>query len=237
MSEAGKKHIDWELVEKDYRAGIKTLRQIADERGVSHVAIQKRAKTYGWTRDLSEKIQAKAKEKVTKAAVTRQSYQDGLETKEAKLTDAQVVDQYSDIVAKVDEIQREDVKTALSLSRSNLEEVALTVDPEYKTKINRLADLLEAAVRVKEENGKKNPQPDQADLDLLLANYHNLADVFALLKYTTSVHGRVKLAKEIAATHGVYIPLQRKIFGLDQEKQSTSDVDLLLKRINEEIQE
>ena len=34
---------DWEKIEADYRAGIKTLRQIAGEHGVTHGAINKRA--------------------------------------------------------------------------------------------------------------------------------------------------------------------------------------------------
>jgi hypothetical protein len=48
--EADKKHVDWELIEKDYRAGIKTLRQIGGECGVSHTAIMKRADKGNWTR-------------------------------------------------------------------------------------------------------------------------------------------------------------------------------------------
>lgn len=213
--EAKKKHVDWELVEKDYRAGIKTLRQIAEERGVSHVAIQKRAKTYGWTRDLSEKIQAKAKEKVTKAAVTKQSYQEGLETKEAKLTDAQVVDKYADIVAHVDEIQREDVKLAIDNSRSQLKELVALGDPEFRERLEALGDAFD-------ESGPTNNGGWKTDKNN------------ELYKYIISLAGRVKMSKEIAGSHGVYIPLQRKIFGLDQEKQSTSEIDQLLKRINEE---
>jgi hypothetical protein len=50
---------DWIQIEVDYRAGIKTLRQIADEHSISHVAINKRAKRDGWTRDIAAKIQAK----------------------------------------------------------------------------------------------------------------------------------------------------------------------------------
>ena len=50
---ASKSGADWERIELDYRAGIKTLRQIADEHGISHVAVAKRAKRDGWTRDLS----------------------------------------------------------------------------------------------------------------------------------------------------------------------------------------
>ena len=41
MSE--KKAPDWERIELDYRAGMKTLRQIADEHGLTHGAINKRA--------------------------------------------------------------------------------------------------------------------------------------------------------------------------------------------------
>lgn len=44
---------DWERIEMDYRAGIKTLRQIADENGITHGAVNKRAKRDGWERDLS----------------------------------------------------------------------------------------------------------------------------------------------------------------------------------------
>ena len=53
------KPTDWERIELDYRAGIKTLRQIGEEHGITHGAINKRAKRDGWERDLSQKIHAK----------------------------------------------------------------------------------------------------------------------------------------------------------------------------------
>lgn len=43
---------DWEHIELDYRAGVKTLRPIAAEHGITHGAINKRAKRDGWERDL-----------------------------------------------------------------------------------------------------------------------------------------------------------------------------------------
>ena len=67
---ADDKNIDWERIEADYRAGILSLREIADGSGVSHVTISKRAKRNGWTRDLSAKIQAKAEALVNKALLT-----------------------------------------------------------------------------------------------------------------------------------------------------------------------
>lgn len=56
-----KKKIDWEKIEVDYRAGVKTLREIAEEHGITHAYVKKRAKCDGWERDLTAKIKAKAK--------------------------------------------------------------------------------------------------------------------------------------------------------------------------------
>lgn len=46
-----KKPTDWERIELDYRAGILSVREIAEARGVSHTAIYKKAKTLGWERE------------------------------------------------------------------------------------------------------------------------------------------------------------------------------------------
>ena len=64
------KAADWKAIEQDYRAGIKTLRVIAQEHGLTHAAIAKRAKRDGWERDLSERIRAKAAALVSKSAVS-----------------------------------------------------------------------------------------------------------------------------------------------------------------------
>lgn len=82
--------VDWDAVERDYRAGVKTLRQMADEHGISHVAINKRAKRDGWSRDLAAKIQAKADELVTKNAVTKPV------TVETKVSERDIVEANAD---------------------------------------------------------------------------------------------------------------------------------------------
>lgn len=61
---------DWERIEGDYRAGVKTLRQIADQHGITHGAINKRAKRDGWDRDIGPKIQARADALVSRAQVS-----------------------------------------------------------------------------------------------------------------------------------------------------------------------
>lgn len=71
MSE--RKATDWGAIERDYRAGILSLREIAAKDGnVTEGAIRKKAKGQGWTRDLSAKIKAKADDLVRKEEVRTQ---------------------------------------------------------------------------------------------------------------------------------------------------------------------
>jgi len=48
--------IDWERIEAEYRAGQLSVSEIGRLNGVSHTAIQKKAKRFGWTRNLREKV-------------------------------------------------------------------------------------------------------------------------------------------------------------------------------------
>ncbi len=51
-----KKAVDWEAIEREYRAGQLSEAAIARQFGVSRAAIQKRAKKNNWSRDLTEKV-------------------------------------------------------------------------------------------------------------------------------------------------------------------------------------
>lgn len=205
---SGRKQVDWESIERDYRAGIKTLRQMADDHGVSHVAITKHASKNGWSRDLQAKIKAKAEEKVNKAQVTN------LVTVETKLREQQIVEANAEIVAQADLINRQDVLTALEVSRSQLAEVALLCDPQFKESLIWL--------------GEVNDESYVTDAGREVKDKVN-----ELYQYIVSLAGRVKMSKEIAASHAVYIPMQRKILKLDTEaSQGQREVDELLAKIN-----
>lgn len=65
-----KKTPDWERIEADYRAGLLSVREIAASQGITHGAINKRAKRDGWERDLAAKIRAKADALVSKREVS-----------------------------------------------------------------------------------------------------------------------------------------------------------------------
>ncbi len=93
MTKPTSKAVDWLAIEPQYRAGIRPLRDIGAEFGVSDAAIIKRAKRDGWVRDLGAKIKAKAEAKVSKAVVSE------LVSKEKALTEQVVVEGYAQVQA------------------------------------------------------------------------------------------------------------------------------------------
>ena len=126
-----KKQVDWERIEIDYRAGILTLREIAEQQHVSHVAIMKRAKRDNWTRDLNAKIQARAKELVTKALVTTEVTKERLETEKATIEQGAkaIADVIRSHVTGIDKLQKvcDDLMNELvtqSISKEELQEIA-----------------------------------------------------------------------------------------------------------------
>lgn len=51
-----RKPTDWEAIEREYRAGQLSVREIARQHGVTDTAIRKKAKEYGWSRDLTAAV-------------------------------------------------------------------------------------------------------------------------------------------------------------------------------------
>lgn len=116
------KVVDWERIEVDYRAGIKTLRDIAADHDISHVAINKRAKRDGWVRDLTAKIQAKAAELVTRSLVTKSV------TKEKRILESEVITANAVNNATIEIRQREDVTFGRGVITSLMQELKGQID-------------------------------------------------------------------------------------------------------------
>lgn len=60
---------DWESIERDYRAGVLSIREIAKSYELSDTAIRKKAKAEGWERDLTAKVNEKVRTELVRSEV------------------------------------------------------------------------------------------------------------------------------------------------------------------------
>ena len=101
--------VDWESVEREYRAGIRSLRDIAGEFGCTETAIRKRAKRDEWERDLSAKVAAKAESLVRKNEVRKEV------RTEAAISEREQINVSAQMLADKVLNQREDIKQARAI--------------------------------------------------------------------------------------------------------------------------
>lgn len=94
------KNTDWIGIEQQYRAGVRSLRDIGAEFGITEGAIRKKARKEDWVRDLSEKIKFKAQELVRKTEVrntVRKETQQGIIDSVAQQQAAVLLNERTDI--------------------------------------------------------------------------------------------------------------------------------------------
>lgn len=149
---ASKPKIDWDAVERDYRAGVKTLREMAALHNVSHVSIDKHAKKHGWTRDLTAKIKAKADELVNKALANKEAN---------KLTEIDIVKSIAELQAGALLQESAEIKNLSEIAAGFEEELKLLpedangipLDLEKRTRILKsLAEVREKIINLRRRN-------------------------------------------------------------------------------------
>ena len=118
------KNVDWPAIERDFRAGLLSLRELGKVHGLGHVTIKKRADREGWTRDLAAKIQAKA-ESIVNASMVNSKENSG-----DRVSERQTVEVNGNLVADVRLRHRSDISRLRALSMSLLAELEQqTTDP------------------------------------------------------------------------------------------------------------
>jgi hypothetical protein len=201
MDTGNQKTIDWERIELDYRAGIKTLRQIADDQGITHGAINKRAKRDGWSRDLAAKIQQKANDLVSKATVSIAV------SKETRIAEKDVVEANAHAIATVRLSHRQDIRRSRSIVMRLMDEMELQSGPENAAMLSDLGEMLR--------------NPDDKNQDKLNDLYQKIV----------SLPSRAKTMRDLGESLRVLVTLEREAFGLsdtpnDKPENLISDEDL-----------
>ena len=127
------KNVDWSAIERDYRSGVLSLRELSKRHGINHVSIKKRADKEGWGRDLAAKIQAKAEDIVNKWSIAY------IANAPAVGNDRQAIEANGNLVANVRLTHRRDIKRLLTLSASLLSELELQcIDPALLARFGEL---------------------------------------------------------------------------------------------------
>lgn len=137
-----KRVIDWEAIEADWRAGVKTKQQMSIEHGVSRAAMDKRFKKLGIERDLREKIQAKAE-----ALVTQHEVAEGV-TSATSATEAAIIEVNATVLAGVRIAHRKDIQRFRALCLAMLEEL------EAETRDRDLFQELGELLRSEDDKGQ-----------------------------------------------------------------------------------
>lgn len=184
---------DWDQIELDYRAGVKSLRQIASEQNVSEGAIRKRSKRDDWSRDLSKKIQAKADDLVRKETVRSE-----VRTK-LTITEKDTIDANGQKQASIRITHRKDISRARSISVKLFDELELMVGAENVGLLQQLGELLYS--------------PDDKGMDKLNDLYMKIINL----------PNRVKAIKELSDTMKTLVALERQAYGLEEKENTTAD--------------
>lgn len=143
MSEK-KEKTDWEAIERAYRAGILSIREIAKLHKVSDTAIRKKAKAEGWERDLTAKVQEKVRSELVRSSVRTDDAQ-------TKQTEREIVEGAAATVVEVVRSHRKDISTGRNIVGLLMEQ--LTDAALYRDK---LEDIIEDETKVDEADEKKS---------------------------------------------------------------------------------
>ncbi|MHC8403601.1 hypothetical protein [Pseudomonas sp. TMB3-21] len=146
---------DWERIEQLYRAGLLSVREIAASQGITHGAINKRAKRDGWVRDLKAKIKAKADSLVSKSLVSTPVSMDTIKS------ERDTVEANAQVIASIRIGHRTDIG-------------------RYRRLANKLLDELEGLTdnrELFEELGELLERPDDNGMDKLNDLYRKVIDL------------------------------------------------------------
>ena len=132
---AKKKTYDWDIIEKEYRAGQLSIREVARRHGCSESAIRKRAKTHGWKRDLVKKVRQEVRNKLVRTDV-----------RISNASEREIVEQAATVGATVVTLHRQDIGKLRVLEQKILAELENEPTRLYTTQYQ--GEIVQKAVRL-----------------------------------------------------------------------------------------
>lgn len=204
---AAKAKVDWSLIEPDWRAGVKSPQQIADEYTaktgvkVSRPAILKHFEKLGIERDLSEKIHKKAEAMVTQAMVTAKV------TTATTPSEAEIINANATIEAQALLTHRKDINRLRGIYDMLVNEMGAIT--EFQDLFEQLGELMSA--------------PDEKGLDKLNQLY----------RHVIGLPARIKGVKELSEILKTLIGLEREALNITDRTPGSDDdpIASLIRRV------
>lgn len=188
---ASSKPVDWEAIEREYRAGVKPLRLLGEQYGISHTAIQKKAKREEWKRDLSHKVKQREDELVARAMVAKGA------TAETLVTEKRLVEGLATAKSTVRLSHQKHIARTLNIFQVMLGELEVTSNPEGQGLIEALSDALSEPDGETADEQKKRRESNRRLLDKVL-----------------DLPGRVDTMKKLTETLERLVKIEREAFGI-----------------------
>ncbi len=186
--------LDWDTIEADYRAGIKTLRHLAAQHNLTHSAILNRAKRYGWTRNLRERVEERARVLLTEHVANNVRKGKGMVT---PAKEAEVVEASARAIAEVIRGHRQHAGKALGIVQALFEELeAITLNRDV---FERAYALLTADPVDGEPMGMDEKR-----------------DIMLMVKRAANLGNRAVTAKTLADALGKLVEIERTAFNIGQ---------------------
>lgn len=101
---------DWESIEREYRAGVYSVREIGRRHNVSEAAIRKRAKEKCWRRDLTTRVHAELRTRLTIPEAKQR-----IEAEADPEAESRIVDEAASTLVQVVTVHRQDIAKGRSL--------------------------------------------------------------------------------------------------------------------------
>jgi hypothetical protein len=178
---------DWEAIERAFRAGVLSVREIAKQQGVSDTAIRKKAKAGGWLRDLTAKVQERVRAELVRSEVR---------AAHARTTEGEVITEAAVGPVQAVKLHRVSVRRAQSLAETLMEQLEEAIG-------NR--DAIEEAIH-EDTAEADNAKPDAASMAAR-------ARRSAMLK-AVSLPAHVAALRDLGTALSKFIPLERQAYSI-----------------------
>lgn len=208
---ARRSDIDWDAIEREYRLGQKSNKQIAMEFGIQPSTLGRRAEKYEWVQDKSKEVHTRAANMLLLEDVANATGKNATRNANANATPS-TADIKIAARARVDVIlgHRKLSKRAMDLAKVMLGDLEVSSSPEGAGLIESLLDAVAAPAEGEIEDEQKRRRQKQRDL----------------LEKALGLDSRVDTLKRLSETIDRLVNMERQAFGItDKSPAGESPLD------------